>query len=300
VKIGQAKRGSTQTAATRRIRRLGLASLASLIVLLALGAGGCGVLRDTPPTVTPIFITATPPPPVIPIIATETPAATDVLPPTSAAMLPTHATTRTATPTRLPPITMTPTFTPTATDTPVTPGVVRYEPVGGVGAAGSAACANPAQGVFGAIIQNDPDIAGAIGCPLSGAASAVSSAYQSFQNGVMIWVASQGTQPQSAIYALYNDGTYQRFNDTWTEGEPQSGGATPPDGLLEPVRGFGKVWRDNPTARNTLGWATAPEAGGTAQIQLFERGVMMTVTQTSQTYILITGAPGTWTTRSGS
>lgn len=194
---------------------------------------------------------------------------------------------------------MTPTFTPTATDTPVTPGVVSYAPVGGFNAAGGTACTNAAQGVFATIIQNDANLQAALGCPLSSVSSVISSAYQPYQNGLMIWVSALGIQPQTAIYALYNNGTYQRYNDTWREGDLVSGGETPPGGLLEPVRGFGKIWRESPGVREGLGWATSGEIGGSATIQLFERGEMIAVVQAGQTYILVTGAPGTWTARSG-
>ena len=271
---------------------------------------GCSVLRDSPPTVTPIYITATPQQPVIPIVATETATATSVMQATSAALLPTQAPARTATPSPPPPITMTPTFTPTATDTPTTPGAPLYMPVGGQASGGAAiiaggdvagSCSNAPQGVFAAIYQSDPNFPAALGCPLSPASASVGSAYQPFQNGVMIWISSLATQPQAVIYALYNNGTYQRFNDTFTESvDPDSGGAVPPDGVLEPVRGFGKVWRENPTVRDTLGWAITGESGGTGQVLVFERGEMVSVSQAGQTYIMITGAPGTWTARSGS
>lgn len=281
--------------------------IGSMMGLLALAVGlalaGCGVIRDTPPTVTPIYITATALPPVVPVVATETPSASPVVVATDAALLPTQAPLRTSTPTPPPPITMTPTFTPTATDTPVTPGGVAFAPVGGFGASGGAAggsCANVPPGVFGAVFQGDPNVAAALGCPLAPTAAAVSSAYQPFQNGVMFWVSSLGAQPQSAIYALFNNGTYQRFNDTFTEGvDPASSGAVPPQGYLEPVRGFGKVWRDSSLVRDTLGWATTGEAGGSAQVLMFERGEMVSVSQAGQVYILVTGAPGTWTARSG-
>ncbi len=275
----------------------------------ALLLAGCGVLRDAPPTVTPIVITATPPPvlPVIPIIATETPTPTSVMAATNAALLPTHIPTDQITPTFTPrpPSSLTPTFTPTTTDTPVTPGAVGYAPVGGgvgvVNAAGGSTCGSLPGGTLGAIYQGDATIAAGLGCPLAAAPSAVGSAYQPFQNGVMIWVASLGTGSTPAIYALYNNGTYQRFNDTWQEGvDPASGGASPPSGLLEPVRGFGKVWRDNASARDVLGWALSGESGGTSQVLAFERGEMLSVPQAGQTYIMIAGAPGTWTARSGS
>ncbi|MEW6578164.1 MAG: hypothetical protein AB1435_03105 [Chloroflexota bacterium] len=286
-------------------------AVGAVIGLVAGLVSGCGLLQDAPPTVTPIYITATPEPVIVPIVATETPAATPVVAGTSAALLPTRGPERTATFTPPPRITQTPTFTPTATDTPVTPGPVVYAPVGGVAGAGGAGgvigsgsggsattgCATVPGGALGALYQSDPSIAAAIGCPLSGAATSVASAYQPFQNGVMIWVAAPG---QSLIYALYGNGTYQRFNDTFREGiDPSSGGAVPPPGWVEPVRGFGKVWRENPTARDTLGWALTGESGGTAEFLAFERGEMVRVPQAGQTYILITGAPGTWSARAG-
>ncbi len=265
---------------------------------------GCGALRDAPPTVTPIFITATPLPPVVPIVATETRAATPVVSSTDVNLLPTRATTRTATPTTAPPITPTPTFTPTTTDTPASPGSFEaFAPVGGVGsgAAGATGCGSLPPGIFGTIYQSDPNIGAALGCPLAPNPSSVGSAYQPFQNGLMFWVSSLGAQPQAAIYALYNNGTYQRFNDTFQDGvDPNSGGASPPPGVLEPVRGFGKVWREQSSVRDGLGWATSGESGGSAQVLTFERGEMVSISQAGQTYLLISGAPGTWTARSGS
>ncbi len=285
-------------------RRIGWLVLPGLVVL---AASGCDALQDAPPTVTPIYITATPEPPIVPIVATETPAATPVVAATSAVALPTQAAGRTATPSPAPPITMTPSFTPTMTDTPITPGAVGFAPVGGdvglaaSGGASGGACTTAISGTFGTIYQSDPGLQSALGCPQASGASDVSSAYQTFQNGVMIWISSLGTQPQAAIYALYNNGTYQRFNDTFTEGiDPDSSGAQPPPGLQEPVRGFGKVWRENPAVRETLGWATSGESGGTARVLMFERGEMLSVAQANQTYIMISGAPGTWTARSGS
>ncbi len=281
----------------------------AIVALVGMVVAGCGILQDAPPTVTPIYITATPVPVIVPIVATATPSPSPVLAATSAALLPTRGPERTATLPLPQVITQTPTFTPTTTDTPVTPGLVYYPPVGGVAAEGGGAivvggmggmtsgCATLPGGTLGAIYQSDPSIAAAIGCPLASAPTTVASAYQPFQNGVMIWVAAPG---QSVIYALYGNGTYQRFNDTFRDGiDPSSGGAVPPPGLVEPVRGFGKVWRENPTARDTLGWALTGESGGTAEFLAFERGEMVRVPQAGQTYILITGAPGTWSARAG-
>jgi len=270
--------------------------------VLAAALTGCGLLQDQPPTVTPIFVTATPERPIVPIVATETASPTPVLVATDISMLPTQGATRTATPTSPGPITMTPSFTPTETDTPVTPGSAgAYVPVGGAAAAGgTSGCATVPQGGLGAIFQSDPNIQAAIGCPLTGASISASSAYQTFQNGAMIWISSLGAQTQPVIYVLYNNGTYQRYNDTFQDGvDPSSSGAVPPEGMLEPIRGFGKVWRENAGVRDTIGWASSGETGGSAQIQLFERGEMLYISQVGQTYVLITGAPGTWSARSG-
>ena len=63
----------------------------------------------------------------------------------------------------------------------------------------------------------------------------VSAAYQSFEGGHMVWNGST-----REIFILYNDGTYQTVQDTWTEGEVFNDGRTPPDGRYTPTRGFGK------------------------------------------------------------
>jgi len=199
-------------------------------------------------------------------------------------------------------MTMTPTFTPTTTDTPGTPGgPAVYGPVGGgVDAvlAGAGACDVLPQGAIGAIYQSDPALQAALGCPLAGAPAPVSGAYQPYQNGRMVWVASLGAGAQPAIYALLNDGTYQRLNDTFVEGvDPESVGSVPPPGLLEPMRGFGKAWRENPPVRDRIGWAAAPEIPTGAQVLPFERGEMIAVDALGQTLIFVSGAPGTWTAR---
>jgi hypothetical protein len=67
---------------------------------------------------------------------------------------------------------------------------------------------------------------------------------------------------ENQIFALYPDGSWERFDDTWTEDLPaQDPSIVPPEGLYQPIRGFGKLWRQNPTVRARLGWATAPEQG---------------------------------------
>ena len=47
---------------------------------------------------------------------------------------------------------------------------------------------------------------------------------------------------------------------------------TPPAGLLQPDRGFGKLWREVPEVRDMLGWAVTPEFGYTSAYEYHAGG----------------------------
>ena len=67
---------------------------------------------------------------------------------------------------------------------------------------------------------------------------------------------------EKVILVLHEDGQLEKYDDFWAPGEPESDPAlVPPAGLYQPVRGFGKLWRDNESVRERLGWALAPEQG---------------------------------------
>ncbi|MBI5667107.1 MAG: hypothetical protein HZC41_03795 [Chloroflexi bacterium] len=165
-------------------------------------------------------------------------------------------------------------------------------------------CAFPPPGGFGVVFASDPTLVQQIGCPTplgqAPITATVSSASQNYERGVMVW--TQGAPP--SIYALFSGGRFQRYDDTYNAGtDPASGGEQPPPGLIEPVRGFGKVWRTFPEVRGGLGWARDNEQGGSSAAQAFERGQMIALPQRGEILILIydAGNPnsGTWRTVAG-
>jgi hypothetical protein len=96
-------------------------------------------------------------------------------------------------------------------------------------------------------------------CPTAPIVS--TAAEQHFERGTMIWI-----EELDRIYVLYADDVHspkwQGFNDEWEEGMPDRDPTlVPPDGLYQPIRGFGLVWRQNPTVRERLGWAIDEETG---------------------------------------
>ncbi|MBL8155771.1 MAG: hypothetical protein JNM70_16425, partial [Anaerolineae bacterium] len=99
-------------------------------------------------------------------------------------------------------------------------------------------------------------------CPIT-QTDGVATAFQPFERGLMVW---RGDTRK--IYVLYNDGTWQEFNDTWVEGQT-IGGDPAPSGLFKPERGFGKVWFDIGGV-GVLGWATAGETAYTAKWETYQ------------------------------
>ena len=99
-------------------------------------------------------------------------------------------------------------------------------------------------------------------CPLAPATTSAA-AEQQFESGRLIWL-----EAENIIYAFHNDGHFQRYPNTWQEGQPESDPSLiPPDGHYQPVRGFGQLWRNQPGLRDQLGWALAPEQGYTTMHQ---------------------------------
>ncbi len=96
-------------------------------------------------------------------------------------------------------------------------------------------------------------------CPAA-ASQITLEAEQTFEHGRMIWVDSQ-----DRIYVIFEDGStpaWAQYPDNFNEGDPdRDDSLVPPAGLLQPVRGFGLVWRSNSRVQERLGWATGQEVG---------------------------------------
>jgi hypothetical protein len=96
-------------------------------------------------------------------------------------------------------------------------------------------------------------------CP-AGPAVTVAAAVQPFEGGWMLWLAESPGTGGPGIWALYADGTYRYYDDTWTPDDPADDpGPEPPPDRYRPIRGFGKIWANHVEVRERLGWATAPE-----------------------------------------
>lgn len=199
----------------------------------------------------------------------------------------------------LPPTLRPPVSTPILLDTPV--------PIPGTSVVGATftplpvapvACPWSLPAALNSLLAGDPGLSTALGCP-SGTPVRFAGAAQVFQNGMMYYLDGA---PRS-IYVLTIDGRYHRYDDTWVQGvDPDSGGEVPPPGLIEPIRGFGKVWRQNPDVRTSLGWAITNELGDTATVQYFERGRAIYLPVRGETVILAedpNGQTGIWRAISG-
>lgn len=247
---------------------VGLAAAALVVLLLAgltlanllSGARGTpGVIGGVTATATMELLATTAAPPTATFTATPEVLLMDALtaPPTPEP--PTE--TLTPTSTRAPTPTFTP--TPTATPTPVCPEVT---------------------GPFADLWRAER---ARLGCATN-AAHTSWLATENFETGLMFW-----REDNDRIYAVYRDGTWQGFSNTWRDGDPiyTCGTATTPP---TPLRGFGKVWCGYTYVRGGLGSATDLERGFDGTVQDFERGTILKL-DTGTIYLLF--GDGKWSKR---
>lgn len=113
-----------------------------------------------------------------------------------------------------------------------------------------------------------------IGCPVAAAAETWM-AIQRFEHGWMFW--SQDSAEIHVLIAAGGSSKWIRFADTWAEGQPdRDPSLTPPAGLQQPIRGFGKVWREQlGCAASPIGWALEAEQGYGGARQRFSNGLLL-------------------------
>lgn len=103
-------------------------------------------------------------------------------------------------------------------------------------------------------------------------------AFQQYINGFMIWRADNGMilvflGAQSGQVYTFSVGTY---------GSLPNNPFLAPIGYITPINGFGKVWGNHDWVRNSLNWATQPEAG-------YDMTIETDGTQNTAVYLLPSG-----------
>ncbi|MBI1280310.1 MAG: hypothetical protein GC179_19450 [Anaerolineaceae bacterium] len=82
-----------------------------------------------------------------------------------------------------------------------------------------------------------------------------------FEHGRIFWI-----QPRKQMWVMYDNGQgtgeWKVYDDTWVDGDPASDPSiVPPEGKYQPLRGFGKLWREHQEIRDRLGFGITPEFG---------------------------------------
>jgi hypothetical protein len=159
----------------------------------------------------------------------------------------------------------------------------------GLPVAGGGTCISAIGPAFEGVYNGNAGVQNALGCAVS-PAETVFMAEQAFERGTMLWLANREIYALSREVVSGASNTFWKMADLWQEGMPNDDPSmTVPEGLLQPVRGFGLAWRTNAQVRSAIGWAVSQEGGYTGTVQRFERGLLLT-TQGGATYALVAGA----------
>lgn len=99
-------------------------------------------------------------------------------------------------------------------------------------------------------------------------------AEQGFQNGRMFWL-----EPVKQIWVTWTnergETIWSVFDDAFEEGMMESDdNIVPPEGLFQPERGFGLLWRTNDGVRDQIGWAIEPEFGYVTRYEYRAGGIV--------------------------
>lgn len=99
------------------------------------------------------------------------------------------------------------------------------------------------------------------GAPCPGVLQPMDAVGQNFEGGRVLWYKTSTVGEPDTLYVIYNDGSWEFYSDTWVAGMPENDPSiVPPADRFQPVRGIGKVWREQPGVRGKLGWAYGPES----------------------------------------
>jgi hypothetical protein len=119
-----------------------------------------------------------------------------------------------------------------------------------------------------------------LGCPTASASTLAWIAEEVFQGGHLFW-----REDTDEVYVVYDrdfsgadrtQGTWVLPAAKWDGSNPDGTGMSPPPGLVEPVRGFGWLWRTRLGGPGgSLGWALDKEYGrdNVARYQRFQFGL---------------------------
>lgn len=236
--------------------------------------------------------TANPPTPVPHQFVTATVHPTDLMP-TLPPIIPTTTSTLTltATFTATPePVIATATITPTSTITP-SPTALQT-PV----------CLRQPTGPLRDVYYSDPQLTADLGCPTTPDNRStpslwpVQTRYQSMEHGHLLWLSNLGWfEGSRVVYVLLEDGTYQRYDDTYTPGvDRASGGPDAPGDMYQPQEYLGKVWRMIPGLIEGLGFGIGPEVLAETNMQLYISGEIVVVPSSGGTFAFVRGVPNRW------
>jgi hypothetical protein len=140
---------------------------------------------------------------------------------------------------------------------------------------------------FGTVWGDHPNVASTLGCPSwpyreQGTEAAV----QIFEHGIMLWLASDSRYSADPVYALFDDGEYQRFPDMGPADPAVMGEVA--EGFYAPGERFSKVYWEGTGVRvkQRLGRAITPQVDTSGAYQQFDRGRMFWADATDGIFVL--------------
>jgi hypothetical protein len=150
---------------------------------------------------------------------------------------------------------------------PLEAGAVRP---GGIGDAAWPSIGRPGEPSLRTVLDQLPELRQELGL-VGGPERLLHLGEQSFQGGAMLARADSN----EIVVLVRATGRWSSYANGWRPGEVLGPVGARPPGTLEPLRGFGKVWREQPSVKLQLGWAVYQERSAEASGQRFERGTLL-------------------------